>query len=217
MRDLSNNAGLAEPAPGLLMTCGVLGVLGSLALIAGNVIGSIVVPGHDWVADTVSDLAAGRFEIIQDVALYGFAVGILAIGMAAAHLHLGKRRWTIGVFALMALALIVTVIGARNEYGDRDTGGLVIHIYLVYMLGVVFPLAPFTMAGGLERLHTGLRRLSFVCAGLWCVGAPIFFLMPTGYDGAWERGLGVITAVWITATALAFFRYGWREMREGTV
>ncbi|WP_316013803.1 DUF998 domain-containing protein [Roseobacter sp. HKCCA0434] len=187
----------------LTRLCAVLTWLGIVALMVGNVVGSILVPGHDWIADTISDLAAGRWEIVQDVALYGYAAGIMALALAAAHIHRGEHGWLIGTFSLSVLAAIVVVIGARNEYGDRDSDGVVIHLYLVIALGLLFSVTMVAMAEGLERLKPGLKVASYVCAGLWAVGSIIFFLMPDGWDGLWERGIGVITMVWLGLAAWA--------------
>ncbi|RVT82299.1 DUF998 domain-containing protein [Rhodobacteraceae bacterium CCMM004] len=196
-------------APELLSAAGWLAILGGIALVAGNVIGSMVVPNHDWVADTVSDLAAGRYEIIQDVALYGYAAGLFALALGAAHAHPGESwRWTLGTLCLAMLAALVVVIGARNEYGDSDDEGVVIHIYLVYGLGLLFTLTFWAMARDLGRDSARDRWVSLACAVTWAVGSVIFFLLPTGIDGAWERGLGVITLVWVAMFARFLIRFG---------
>lgn len=188
----------------------MIGAVGTLILIGGNVLGSMLVPNHDWVADTVSDLAAGRYEIIQDVALYAYASALVALAIGAAHVHLDGDRWNASIASLCILALLVVVIGARNEYGDGDNEGVVIHIYLVYGLGVFFTLLFFCAAKGMGEVSRSYRRLSIVCGVLWVLGAPIFFLLPTGFDGAWERGLGLITAAW----ALGFAHLLWSLARR---
>lgn len=202
---------MARPCPILLTACGIVGMLGSLALVAGNVVGSMVVPGHDWVADTVSDLAAGKYEFIQDVSLYGYAAALLACAIGAAHYHLGTGRWSVGILCLTLLALMVVIIGARNEYGDGDEEGIVLHIYFVYVLGALFAAAPFLMARGMGREARSFRWIALTCGALWALAAPIFFFLPTGWDGAWERGLGLITVVWIVSLSWLLLRAGWRR------
>ncbi|MEY8837989.1 DUF998 domain-containing protein, partial [Cribrihabitans sp. XS_ASV171] len=103
---------------------------GCAGLVLGNVIGSVIVPGYDWISDTVSDLGAGRYAIIQDVSLYGYAGALIAVAIAASHLHSGTREWSGMIHALLVLALCVTIIAARNEYGDGDSDGFVIHTYV---------------------------------------------------------------------------------------
>lgn len=188
-----------HPNTQLLMAVGVIAIAGSVFMVLGNVIGSIVVPNHDWIADTVSDLAAGKYEIIQDVALYGYAASLVACAIGAAHLHLDGLRWNLGIGCLALLAMCVVIIGARNEYGDQDSDGIVIHIYVVYVLGVLFSALFILMARGMGKVAKAYRTISYVCAAFWIVGAPIFFVMPSAYDGAFERGLGVITLVWVVA------------------
>lgn len=186
-----------SPDNQLLSASGILAIAGSIILLLGNIIGSFVVPNHDWIADTVSDLAAGKYEIIQDVALYCYASSLIACTIGAAHLHLDGTRWNIGIACLGLLAVCVVIIGARNEYGDQDNEGIVIHIYVVYVLGLLFAVLLLSMAQGMAKIARRYALISYVCAALWIVGAPVFFFMPTGFDGAFERALGVITVVWV--------------------
>lgn len=195
--------------PGLLIALGFLGLMGCATLILGAIIAPIFVPGHDWVADTISDLAAGEHEIIMDVALYGFAGGILATALAAAHAHLGRRRWSLGVLALVVIAALVIVIGARNEYGDKDNEGVVIHIYLVYALGALFLAMPLALARGLADAHHRVAmKMLLGLAVVWGGLAPIFLMSPTSVDGAIERVLGLIASAMIAVLSVIFIQRG---------
>lgn len=195
-------------SPSLLVSLGWIAILGGVALVAGNVIGSFLVPGHDWIADTVSDLAAGRYEIIQDVALYGYAGSLIACAIGAGHYHRDGARWNLGIACLALLAMCVVIIGARNEYGDSDNNGIVIHIYVVYALGLLFAALFVLMARGMGQMSAWYGHVSLGCAALWLLGAPTFFFMPTGYDGAFERGLGLVTLAWVGS-------FGWMLIRAG--
>ncbi len=189
---------MGERCPFLLITCAVIGFGGCAALIAGNVVGSIVVPDYNWIADTVSDLGAGEYERIQDFAIYGYAAALIACAIGSANDHRGQKRWSAGVFCLALLALTLAVIGARDEYGDADHDGVVIHTYLVYALGVLFAAAPLLMAAGMGRAASHYKSIAIGCAVLWTVAAPVFFFLPTGIDGVYERGLGLISIVWVS-------------------
>lgn len=193
-------------SPSFLRGMAAIAIFGALALVAGNVVGSAMVPDHDWVSDTVSDLAAGKYEIIQDVALYGFAGTLAALAMGSAHLHGGSWRWSVLSIALMLLAVCVIIIGARNEYGDGDSEGIVVHIYIVYAMGVLFVGAFVLAALTFSEISKWFSRLSWGAAVFWAVGAPVFFMMSTAYDGAWERLLGLVTIVWSVALARVLWR-----------
>jgi len=192
--------------PGLLRFLAWTGLLGCAALGLGTLIAPFFVPDYDWVADTISDLAAGESELIMDIALYGFAAGLLATALAAAHAHLDGRRWSAATVIWALLAALVIVVGARNEYGDADQDGVVIHIYLVYGLGVLFAAAPFLMARGVGWDAPGASRLLIALGLLWVLAAPVFFFLPTGLDGLYERALGAIAAAMVVVLNLFFLR-----------
>lgn len=190
--------------PKLLSFLAVLGLLGCTSLVVGTFVAQQMVPGHDWIADTISDLAAGRWEIVMDVALYGFAAGLMATSLAAAHVHPGGTGWSVGVVAFAVLAAVVTIVAARNEYGDNDSEGVVIHIYLVYALGLLFAVAPLSMASGVTLYAGWARRALIGLAVLWVIAAPIFFFLPTDVDGLYERLLGLIGCGMVVVLCLSF-------------
>lgn len=192
--------------PALLKLLAVLAVLGCVALLGGTIAAQMAVPGHDWVADTISDLAAGQLEIVMDVALYGFAGGLFAAALAAAHSHMGGAGWTGGILSLAILAGIVVVVAARNEYGDGDDEGVVIHGYLVYGLGAFFALTPLLMRPGFARIARWMGKALLILAILWIVVAPIFLMSPNGIDGLIERILGLIAAAMILVMGYGFWQ-----------
>lgn len=199
---------IAGERPYLLKLLAWIGFAGCAALIIGTIVAQFFVPDYDWVADTISDLAAGEWEIIMDVALYGFAAGLFATSLAAAHAHLGQGRWSVGVLSLALLAALVVVVGARNEYGDKDSDGVVIHSYLVYGLGLLFVLAPWSMAAGFRPSHRSVSSLLIFLGLLWAIAAPIFLMVPTGVDGLFERILGLIACAIIVTINYAFLQRG---------
>ena len=207
MKDATGQPVDAE-RPYLLLLLAGIGFLGCMSMIGGTIAAQIVVPGHDWIADTISDLGAGEWEIIMDVALYGFAAGLFATALAAAHAHLGGIGWSAGVVSLAILAALVVMVGARNEYGDADSDGVVIHIYLVYGLGALFLAAPLSMASGFGRHHPGARRALIGLAIAWVVMAPLFLMAPTSIDGLAERVLGLIACGMIAVMAWVFWQRG---------
>jgi hypothetical membrane protein len=186
---------------------GIVGILGCLSFIVAVVVGDIVVPDHDFVADTISDLGAGQYEMIADVGIYSFSAALIACALGGAHAHLGGDRWSWALGGLAFLGLIVFLVGARNEYGDGDDEGVVIHIYLVYALGLLFAVIPWAMARGAGIMGRGWRVAFRWCAAVWAVAAPVFFFLPTGIDGLYERGLMLIAIVFtVILSALLIVR-----------
>lgn len=194
-------------APTLISLLAGYAILGCLLLAGSVVAADIVVPEHDWAADTISDLGAGRYEFIVDSGLYAFSGALVSIAIAAAHVHLGGRGWSFGIAAFALMGLIVFLVGARNEYGDSDNEGVVIHIYLVYALGVLMAVAPWVMAGAAGQMGRGYARMLRAIAVLWVLTAPVFFFLPTGIDGIYERGLGLLAIAAVCTLAHLFLRY----------
>ncbi|WP_158234150.1 DUF998 domain-containing protein [Oceaniglobus indicus] len=193
---------------GLLRFCALAGWLGALALVLSVIVAPWFVPDYDWISDTISDLGAGRNEWIVDVGLYAYAGGLMVLAVGAAHMHPGGDvGWTAGLLALLVLGLLVTVIGARNEYGDGDSDGVVVHTKLVYGLGLGYTVATFGMASQAGGRMTTVFR---VFGALWVLCAPVFFFLPTGIDGLFERWLGVIALGWSSCVAIVLWRQAQR-------
>lgn len=199
-RSAATSAALAAPDSFLLAICGVTGLAGSLALVLTNIIGSLLVPDYDWVADTISDLAAGRYEIIQDLGFYGFAGSLVACALGAANVHSGTRRWSVGLIGLALMAALVVVIGARNEYGDNDaraTWG--VHLGIVSALMLAFLVTALALSRGMAAVRPAYGTLTLACVGIFVVSGAAFFLAPTGYDGLVERVVGLVAITWASA------------------
>ncbi|TGN61823.1 DUF998 domain-containing protein [Paracoccus liaowanqingii] len=213
MRHLTEHSAASEQ-PYFLMTLASIGFLGCAALIIGTLVAQTLVPDYNWISDTISDLAAGRGEIVMDVSLYGFAAGLFAVSLASSHAHLGGKSWSAAALCFALLAALVVIVGARNEYGDGDHDGVVIHIYLVYGLGALFALAPACMARAIGRHHGWARRALIGLTLAWVILCPVFLWAPTGFDGLIERTLGLIACGIICTLCTVFFLRGQKSAHQ---
>jgi len=200
--------------PHLIRVLSLFAVFGCLALAGSILVADFVVPNHDWVADTISDLGAGRYEFIVDIGLYAFAFALICLAVLAAHVHLGGWDWSVGIFALTLFGLLVFLIGARNEYGDNDSDGWVIHTYLVYAVGITMTVACFALARGAARVSPRYRTILIATGIVWVASAPVFFFLPTDIDGIYERYLGAMS--FVLALALAHLFYQRAKQQEAT-
>ena len=191
---------------GLTTALGIYSIFGCVIFGLSIVIADFVVPDHDWIADTISDLGAGKYEFIVDIGIYAFSASLISIALLAAHLHLGNWQWSVGIIGFALLGLIVFLVGARNEYGDSDTDGVVIHVYLVYALGVVMAIVSWLMATCLQKNTKTEGRVLKGLSILWMLSAPIFFFLPDSIDGIYERYLGLIAFAIVITLARFFLR-----------
>ncbi len=204
---------LGHERPVFLISLGVLGMLGCLALIGGCIIAEFYVPNYNWVTDTISDLAAGEKGLIMDVALYGFATGLFAIALAASHAFIGKKSWSFGILSLSTLAALVIIVAARNEYGDNDSEGIVIHMYLVYGIGILFLTTPLCIAYGLSNAYKKIKWMLVASAIVWGIVAPVFLFVPTDIDGLFERVLGLIACTIVGVLSYLFIKHGYHALK----
>ncbi|MBM2577306.1 DUF998 domain-containing protein [Jannaschia sp. Os4] len=202
--DWNDGRAWTDERDGMTRWLAYAGIAGMVALSVTMLIADVVVPNHDWMSDTISDLAAGRHELLLDTGMYLLAFGTVALAVAAGHVHLGGKGWSMGVWLLMALALLIFWIGARDEYGDGDSEGVTFHLWLVGGLYAAMAVAPWAMSAGAGRVEPWLRTALRATTVAWVPLAPLFFVVPDAWDGAYERFLGLILFAFLGLLATAF-------------
>lgn len=199
----------AYTRPPLIIALGWYAIFGCIMFGASILVADFVVPNHDWIADTISDLGAGKYEFIVDIGIYAFSASLVSVALLAAHVHLGGWSWSLGIIGFAALGLIVFLVGARNEYGDSDSEGVVIHGYLVYAIGILMAVSPLAMAAGAQRVGPNFGRALIGISVLWTISAPMFFFLPDSIDGIYERYLGLIAFSTVITMSWLFIRHAY--------
>lgn len=199
--------------PELLILCAVAGIIGSIAPIALNVVASIIAQ-HDIVADTISDLGRGPHKWIMDTGFYIGAAGLLCLAIAAAHVHLGKLGWSIGIFALAMTSLVTVLLGVWDQFGGG--GDLSVHTRLTFALGPLYLIGPIVMAKGVQRLSPSAAFMFFASAACWGVFATWFKLAPDSMDGVIEKIAVFTTLFWTVPLSVVFFSLGKQETSDGS-
>lgn len=191
----------ADPAfpriePMLLLLCGALGLVGSIAPTLAMVWAGMVAE-HDFIADTVSDLGRGPHRWIMDTGFYLNAASLLGLAIGAAHAHPGARLWTGAILCLALLALDIVAIGLWDAFGrTADGDGMSVHTKLTFGLAPLYLLGPVLMWWVFREGRTGLARLFLISATLWIIFATAFKLAPDGIDGGLEKLAIAATLLW---------------------
>jgi len=86
-----------------MIALGWYAVAGCIIFAVSILITDFVVPDHDWTADTISDLGAGRYEFIVDIGIYAFSTSLICIALLAAHVHMGGWGWSLGIIGIALL------------------------------------------------------------------------------------------------------------------
>lgn len=181
----------------LFRTCGMIGLIGCASVVAADVIAWMLVEGYNPISQTISDLAVGDGSWLIDLGLFlfGAAYGAAAVGLFS--WRLAGLSWTLGAAAMVLLGIDVLVIAMVNQYAGTANRGGDIHISAVYALGVLFAFACLLVVPGLKKLPASWYRFSLIIGVFWIIASPFFFLVPDGWEGAYERFLGLILVGWL--------------------
>lgn len=172
-------------------------ILGAVAVIVANLVAAWLHPTTGLFADTISNLAAGRYHWILDAALVVFALGMVMVALAMWDMHLEGWRWRIGAALIGLSGFAIAVIALYNEYGDNDTGGLVIHLEVVVAMALAFAAGAILLSLGLTRIGSGWSAFSLWCGIGWlALGLAFFFLASDAWDGLVERLAAGLMVLW---------------------
>lgn len=172
-------------------------LVGAIAVVVANLVGAWLHDETGLFADTISNLAAGRYGWVLDTALVVFAIGMAAIGLALWRYRLDGWRWHAGGLLTIVVAVGIAVIALYNEYGDGDTGGVTIHLEVVVGMAISFVLVTWLLAPGLTRIGERWSTFSALMGAGWLlIGLAYFFLAPDGWDGLIERIAAGFMVAW---------------------
>jgi hypothetical protein len=208
---------VALERPELLMFCALAGLVGNMMPVV-TIIWAANVSEHAFVADTISDLARGANRWIMDLGFYFHAGGLLGLAIAAAHAHLGRTAWSLGIFCLSFTALVVVLLGLWDEFrATADTlSDMTVHTKLTFFLGPLYLAGPLLMAKGASGVARPYGALFYASAVLWLIFAGAFKLAPTAYDGILEKIAIAATMLWTLPLAWLFLMRGYEKSHRMT-
>lgn len=145
---------------------------------------------------------------IQDLGLDLFAFGMVACAIALSKWRINKVKWKIGTLLLFLLGIDIILIAEHNKYAGREGIGSAIHLQCVIVMAVLFTLTAILLASGLRKANRIWYRYSMGTAIFWMVLSPIFFIVPTQIDGAYERFIAMIMVSWVAAISWILIQHG---------
>ncbi|QIQ85634.1 DUF998 domain-containing protein [Erythrobacter sp.] len=184
-------------------------IAGCLVAIVLDLVGAGLSDRVGLVRDTISNLAAKEgnatpVDELADTGLYAFAAAVLATLAGLLRWRIERLDWKIGAGSLAVVAACVTLIAGYEAYSGGD--GPVIHYRLVYALGAAFPVAVLMTAGQFYRINNALGIALYALGAIWVVAAPFLFVVPTAWDGAYERLLAALMLGWFATMGLMIWR-----------
>lgn len=169
----------------------------------------LLVEGYNPIRETISALAVGGGSWLLDLGLWTFAGGCVALGLGMFRRRRGSWTWLLAAVSVLLLGPVIGVIAFFNEYAGQQNAGADIHLNAVYTLGILVALAASLVVPRLTVLDSRLARRGLIFAVAWVILAPLFFLVPDGWSGGYERGLALMLLGWVTAMSLLLLRRPW--------
>ncbi len=189
----------------------LVGIVGPIVVIVGDLAASLTTPGYSLVRDSVSSLALTGIGWLQSICF--LAMGLLLV-IFAAGLFFNIRRARgfyagIVLFALCGFVLMsIATFHMDAPGGSRTTAGI-IHTIASYGLGLLFPIAILSLAPSFKS--TPNWRVIFIYTLI--AGALAFALIlgalfaeQPGWFGLYERIIILNALVWVEAVAIHFLR-----------
>ena len=192
-------------------TCGVIGILGCVAVLATDLIGIALHEAHNPIKNTISMLAIGKYGWIQDLGLDILAIGFLALAIGLYTWKSSGTKWIIGLIILVLISVDLILIAEHNQYAGRP--GDKIHRKLIYALALLFPALVLLTSFDLKSLKPYLKKFSFWIAGLWLVLAPLLPLVPDSINGAYERLVCALIVIWLGTVSYNLI-YAYRKTKK---
>lgn len=190
------NGAPAPPRPwfgwvGLFAVVAVVGVVGA------DIAAITMRDSASFLATSVSATAVGKTAWFVDAAISITGAAIAALVFALHRWRLDHGRYRFGLFCLAALSITMFFIAGWNGYEPGQVPDFGFHMMLVYALSALFPLAAFTLARGLSKVHRAWGFLSVALAVLWLIAGPIYAVTPEDWEGLFQRIVFVFMLVWI--------------------
>ena len=197
----------------LSLICGTIGLCGCFSAIITDFIGILVVEEHNPMSETISSLAITNHAWIQDSGLTLFSFGMIACAIALSKWKIKETKWKIGTLTLFLLGISIVLIAQRHKYAGREGIGTAFHLQFVIVMAILFTLTCILLASGLRQAGQNWYRYSMATAIFWLVLSPIFFIVPTKIDGAYERLIALIMIAWVAAISWLLVKHGRGKLR----
>ena len=189
----------------------LVGIVGPIVVIVGDLAASLSTPGYSLVRDTVSSLALTGIGWLQSICFLAMAL-LLEIFVAGLFFNIHRARGFrlgIGFLALCGFVLmLIATFHMDAPEASRTTAGI-IHTIASYGLGLLFPIAILLLAPSFKNTPNWKNIFVYtLIAGVLGFGLIIgaFLSDQIGWFGLYERIIIGNALVWVEVVAIHFLR-----------
>jgi MFS family permease len=189
----------------------IVGIVGPVVMIVGDLSASLSTASYSPVRDTVSSLALTSIGWLQSICFLAMAL-LLEIFVAGLFFNLRRARGFHAGIILLALCgfvlMLIATFHMRAPGGPHTIDGT-IHTIASYGLGLLFPIAILSLAPSLKGTpHWKNIFVYTTIAGILAFGLIVgaFFAEQTGWFGLYERIIILNALIWVEVVAIHFLR-----------
>ncbi len=189
----------------------LVGIVGPIVVIVGDLAASLSIPCYSLVRDTVSSLALTSVGWLQTICFLamGLLLEIFVTGLffnirRARGFHLG-----IGLLALCGFVLMLIAAFHMDAPGVERTIDGTIHTIVSYGLGLLFPIAILSFAPSLKNTPNWKSIFIYtLIAGVLALALILGALLAEqrGWFGLYERIIILNALIWVEVVAIHFLR-----------
>jgi chromate transport protein ChrA len=189
----------------------LVGIVGPIVVIIGDLAASLSIPGYSPVRYTVSSLALTSIGWLQTICFLAMGL-LLDIFVAGLFFNIRRARgFQAGIILLALCGFVLMLIAAfhMDATGSPRTIDGIIHAISSYSLGLLFPIAILLLAPSLKSTPNWRNIFVYtLIAGILAFGLIIgaFFTNLTGWFGLYERIIILNALVWVEVVAVHSLR-----------
>ena len=188
----------------------LVGIMGPIVVIVGDLAASLSTPGYSLVRDSVSSLALTNIGWLQSICFLAMGL-LLEIFVAGLFFNIRRTRGFHAGIVLLALCGFVLMLIATfhmDHPGAPPIDGT-IHTIASYGLGLLFPIAILSFAPSLKSTPNWKNIFIYtVIAGILSLALIMgaLFAEQRGWFGLYERIIIVNALVWVEVVAIHLLR-----------
>ena len=188
----------------------IVGIVGPIVLIIGDLSASISIPGYSPIRDTVSSLALTSIGWLQSICFLAMAL-LFEIFVAGLYFNIRRARgFYVGIVFLALCGFVLMLIAAfhMDRPGATTIDGT-IHGITSYGLGLLFPVAILLLTPSFKSTPNWKNIFVYtVVAGALALALILGALLgeQRGWFGLYERIIILNALVWVEVVAVHFLR-----------
>jgi len=188
----------------------LVGIVGPIVVIVGDLSASLSTPGYSLVRDSVSSLALTSIGWLQSICFLAMGL-LLEIFVAGLFFNLRRARGFhvgIGLLALCGFVLMLIATFHMDHSGAPPVDGT-IHTIASYGLGLLFPIAILSLTPSLKNTSNWKNIFIYtLIAGVLALALILGALLAEqrGWFGLYERIIILNALIWVEVVAIHFLR-----------